>query len=175
MDPRALWVLCVLLFVDGATFSFATTFLLLEYGKFHAPWQVALAGGGASAAGSAVQLLILRYLIHADRPWMRRFVPTRERIGATLEQYPSASFLALMLARATPLPDAPLKLVAAVVGYPLALYFLAILLGALPYYYVLALVGQKFQVPTGIVIGAMVVILAGVLFDRWRKRRRSAS
>ncbi|MFI5372537.1 MAG: VTT domain-containing protein [Candidatus Eisenbacteria bacterium] len=174
MNAQSLWVLCVLLFVDGATFSFATTFLLLEYGKFHPPWQVAVAGGAASAAGSVVQLVLLRFFIHADRPWMRRFVPTRERVSATLAQYPSASFLALMLARATPLPDAPLKLVAAVVGYPLPLYFLAILIGALPYYYVLALVGEKVRVPTWVVIGAMVAIAIGVLVDRWRRSRRSA-
>ena len=175
MNAQALWVLCVLLLVDGATFLFATTFLLLEYGKFHPPWQVALAGGASSAVGSVVQLVMLRYFIHADRPWMRRFVPTRERISATLARYPSASFLALLLARATPLPDAPLKLVAAVVRYPLALYFLAILLGALPYYYLLALVGRKYQVPTWIVLGSMLVILLGVGIDRWRKHARSAA
>jgi len=174
VNPQALWVLCALLFADGATFSFATTFLLLEYGKFHPPWQVALAGGAASAAGSVLQLMLLRFFIRADRPWTRRFVPTRERVTATLARYPSASFLALLLARATPLPDAPLKLVAAVVGYPLVLYFLAILLGALPYYYVLALVGQKFRVPTWVVIGSMVVIGLGVGVDRWRRRARGA-
>ena len=174
MNAQSLWVLCALLFADGATFSFATTFLLIEYGKFHTPWQVALAGGAASAAGSAVQLLILRYFIATDRPWMRRFVPTRERVAATLAQYPSASFLALLLARATPLPDAPLKIVAAVVGYPVALYFLAILLGALPYYYVLALVGQKVRVPTWTVVAAVVVIGLGVLVDRWRRSRKAS-
>jgi uncharacterized membrane protein YdjX (TVP38/TMEM64 family) len=121
-----------------------------------------------------LQLVLLRFFIHADRPWMRRFVPTRERVTAALAEYPSASFLALALARATPLPDAPLKLVAAVVGYPLPLYFLAILIGALPYYYVLALVGEKVRVPTWVVLGAMVVIGIGVLVDRWRRSRRSA-
>jgi uncharacterized membrane protein YdjX (TVP38/TMEM64 family) len=175
VNAQSLWVLCVLLFVDGATFSFATTPLLFEYGKFHAPWQVAVAGGAASAAGNAVQLLLLRYFIASDRPWMRRFIPTRERVTATLAQYPSASFLALVLARATPLPDAPLKIAAAVVGYPIALYFLAILIGALPYYYVLALVGQKVHVPTWIIVAAVVVIGLGVLVDRWRRSRAKTS
>jgi uncharacterized membrane protein YdjX (TVP38/TMEM64 family) len=65
--------------------------------------------------------------------------------------------------------------VAAVVGYPLTHYFFALLLGALPYYFVLALVGQKFQVPTWIVIGLMGLVLVGVLIDRWWRRRRASS
>ena len=148
MTAESLWVLCLLLFVDGATFSFATTPLLLQYGKFHEPWLVALAGGGASALGSAVQLLILKWVLAAKHPWMTRFAPSRDKLEAALKQYPSASVLALVVARATPLPDAPLKIAAAVMEYPMLLYALAIYLGALPYYYVLALVGQKFKIPT---------------------------
>ena len=45
LSPESLVVLCLLLFADGATFSFATTPLLLQYGKFHEPWQVAVFGG----------------------------------------------------------------------------------------------------------------------------------
>ena len=175
MTAESLWVLCVLLFLDGATFAFATTPLLLQYGKYHAPWQVALAGGGASALGSAVQLLFLRWALAANHPWMRRWTPSRERLEEALKQYPSASFVALVVARATPLPDAPLKLVAAVVEYPLALYALAIFLGALPYYYVLALVGAKVHLPTWILIAALAAIVLGVAIDRLRRRVKAAA
>ena len=92
---------------------------------------MAVAGSSASAAGSALQLVVLRWAISSRHRWMARLAPSREKIEASLRQYPSASFLALLLARATPLPDAPLKVVA-VVEYPIALYTLAVLLGALP-------------------------------------------
>ena len=75
-----------------------------------------------------------------------------------------------MLARATPLPDAPLKLVAAAVGYPVALYGLAIYLGALPYYFALALLGQKLHLPGWLLIGATAAILVGIIVDRLRRR-----
>jgi uncharacterized membrane protein YdjX (TVP38/TMEM64 family) len=163
--------LCALLFVDGATLAIFTTPLLLHYGKFSEPWVVAVLGGAASAAGSAVQIVLLRLLVTSSWSWAKRFAPSREKLESTLKSYPSASFLALALARATPLPDSPLKLAAAVVGYPPLLYALAVYLGSLPYYYVLALVGHKFSIPTPWIVAATAVILVGFLLDRWRRRR----
>ena len=168
-------MLCLLLFLDGATFAFFTTMLLLHYGHVYPPWQVAVFGGAASAAGSVVQLLMLRWAMASGHPWMKRFAPSQEKLTATLARYPAASFMALMVARATPLPDAPLKLVAAAVRYPPLLYGLAILIGALPYYYALAWVGSAVRIPPWILFGAGVVIVLGALFDQWRKRRRRPS
>jgi uncharacterized membrane protein YdjX (TVP38/TMEM64 family) len=164
--------LCALLFLDGATFAFFTTPLLLHYGKFHPPWLVAITGGLASALGSAVQLLALRWLLDRDVAWLRRFTPSREKLSTAVAQYPAASFLALAVARATPLPDAPLKLVAAATRYPIPLYALALLLGALPYYFALAWLGHQFKIPLGVLLGATAAVVIGVLLDRWRRRRR---
>jgi membrane protein YqaA with SNARE-associated domain len=164
--------LCLLLFLDGASFSFFTTPLLLHYGHLHPAWQVALLGGVASAAGSVVQLLILRWALSSRHHWMRGLAPSQEKLAAVLERYRAVSFLMLVVARATPLPDAPLKIVAAAGGYPSLRYGFAVLLGALPYYYALALVGGAFKIPTSLLVGAGAVIVLGALFDWWRKRRR---
>jgi uncharacterized membrane protein YdjX (TVP38/TMEM64 family) len=136
---------------------------------------VAAAGGAASSLGSAVQLMALRWALGSHHPWMRRFAPSRERIETTLKSYPSASFLMLAVARATPLPDAPLKLVAAVIGYPVRLYLLATLLGSMPYYYVLALIGHSFRIPGWVLLAALGLIIVGLILDRVRKRRRGAA
>lgn len=170
----SLFFLCLLLFIDGATLALFTTPLLLQYGKLHPAWQVAVFGGLASALGSAVQIILLRWAVKSDVPWLRRFTPSREKLELTLAKYPSASFLALALARATPLPDAPLKLVAAVIGYPPPLYALAVFLGSLPYYFALALAGKAFRIPTWVVFAAMAAIALGFGVDQWRKRRRAA-
>jgi len=175
MSAESLAVLCLLLFLDGATFAFSSTVLLLHYGKFLPPWQVAVAGGAASALGSAIQLMVLRWLLSSDKPWMRRFTPSRAKVQSTLASYPSASFLALAVARATPLPDAPLKIVAAVIGYPIVLYALASYLGSLPYYYALALIGSRVRIPLWILGVALVVVVTAALLDRWRKRHRKAA
>jgi uncharacterized membrane protein YdjX (TVP38/TMEM64 family) len=106
---------------------------------------------------------------------MRRFTPSREKVKQAIRRYPSASFLALVLARATPLPDAPLKLVAAVAEYPVALNSLAVFLGALPYFYLLALGGKELHAPNWILVVAMALIALGFLIDRPRKRKHRAA
>jgi len=170
---HSLWMMCLLLFAEGGTLSFLTTPTLLFYGKFHPSWSVALAGSAASAGGSALQLLLLRWALSGRHRWMRRFTPSREKVEEAIARYPSASFMALLLARATPLPDAPLKLVAAVVEYSIALYSLAVFLGALPYFYVLALVGREVHIPTRVLIVAAALIAVGFLIDRLRVRAKA--
>jgi len=170
MNLESLWGLCVLLFLDGATIAATSTIMLLHYGRYHEPWVIAVAGGTASALGSAVQLAILRWALGTEQPWMKRFTPSRAKVEEALRKFPSASFLALTVARATPLPDAPLKIVAAVIRYPIYLYGLATLLGTIPYFWVLALIGRKFEIPTPLLLGAFGLILVGVLIDRLRRR-----
>ncbi len=174
MNSDSLFWLCLLLFLDGATISVATTPLLLAWAPQHAPWQVAVFGGFASALGNCVQLTLFRWMLREDRPWMRRFVPPRATLEKALARYPSASFAAIAIARATPLPDAPIKLVVAFLGYPMWRYFLAVLLGALPYYYLLAKLGHHFHVPMPVIglLLALVVIVAAVEFVRGRAARR---
>ena len=168
---NSVWVMCLALLLDGATFSLFTTPLIVHYGAvLQEPTVVALLGGAFSAAGSAIQLLILRRLLASQHPWMRRFAPSREKIEAAVKAFPSATFAALVLARATPLPDAPLKIVAAVVGYPVQRYALAIFMGALPYYFALAMVGSKFKPPAWVLIGATFAIALGFAIDRLRRR-----
>jgi uncharacterized membrane protein YdjX (TVP38/TMEM64 family) len=171
----SLWLLCLWLFIDGATLSVSSTVVLLHYGAHHEPWQVAVLGGASSALGSSLQLLILRWALSSRQRWMHRFAPSREKLEKALASYPSASFVALTVARATPLPDAPLKLVAAFLGYPVYLYGLATLLGSMPYFFALALIGSKVRIPPWILITAVVVIVTAVLFDWWRKRRREST
>ena len=178
---QSLWMMCLLLFLEGGTLSFLTTPTLLYYGRYNEPWLVALLGSASSAAGSAVQLLLLRWALSNRRAWMQRFVPSREKVEAVIRRYPSTSFLALLLARATPLPDAPLKVVAAVVEYPVTLYSLAVFLGALPYFYVLALLGralrraQDLHIPTWVQLAAIALIVVGFLVDHLRRRMKKSS
>ena len=172
MRPESLGWLCLLLFADGATLGIFTTPLLLHYGHVIPPIQIALFGGLASALGSALQFALLRWLVRADRPWMRRFAPRREKLEDAQRRYPSASFLTLMVARATPMPDAPLKLVAAVLEYPIALYALAVFLGSLPYYFALATVGRLIEIPVWVLWTAVGVVLIAVGIDWLRRRGR---
>ena len=161
---------CLLVFLDNVTLGLATNALLIEAGKSHAAWMLAVFGGLASALGAMVQLWALRWALSSRHAWARRFAPSEEKLRAAVARYRRASFLMLVLVRATPIPDLPLKLVAAAGGYSIPLYGLAVWLGALPYYYLLARIGKAFNPPLWIIVGAFVVIgLVGWL-EGWRRR-----
>lgn len=170
----SLWPVLGILFLDAATVGVATTPFLIEAGKHHAPWMLATAGGLASALGSMIQLKLLQWALDARRPWLARFAPSRLKLEQALARYRSASFVGLVLMRATPAPDLPLKLVAAAGRYPIPLYGLAVWLGALPYYYLLAKLGQTFRVPTWVIVAGAALLLLVALIERVRRRRTPA-
>ena len=167
-------VLCLLLFVDNATLAAFSTPLLLAYAPRFEPWQVGLFGAAAAGAGSTVQLLAMRWILAPARPWARRFAAQRLRLEQALAAAPGTSFLAILIARATPLPDGPVKLVAAAGRYPLPRYFLAVLLGGIPYFALLAWLGHEFPVPPWALLLLVLVVLLVFGFERWRKRGRRA-
>ncbi len=118
-----------------------------------------------------LQLKVLAWALESRHPWVARWAPSRHKLEAALARYRSASFVGLVLMRATPVPDLPLKLVAAAGRYPIGLYGLAVWLGALPYYYLLAKLGQAFQVPTWLIVAGAAAILAVGLLERLRRGR----
>lgn len=169
--PSSLWAVLAALFVDGATLGAVTTPLLIQAGKSQPPWILSVFGGLASALGAALQLLFFRWALESERPWARRFGPTREKLEEGLRRYRRASFLGLVLMRATPVPDLPLKLVAAAGRYPIPLYALAVWLGALPYYYALAKLGQKLRPPLWVILAGVAAVAAIALFEKLRRGR----
>jgi uncharacterized membrane protein YdjX (TVP38/TMEM64 family) len=165
-------LLCLLLFVDNATLAAFSTPLLLAYAPRFEPWQVGVFGAAAAGAGSTIQLMLFRWLLDTDWAWVKRFAPSRDRVEKALAGSPHASFLAIFIARATPLPDGPIKLVAAAGRYPLPRYFVAVLLGGIPYFALLAWLGHEFPVPPWALLALVVLVGLVVLFERWRKRAR---
>jgi uncharacterized membrane protein YdjX (TVP38/TMEM64 family) len=117
---------------------------------------------------------VLQWALSGRHQWIARFAPRRQKLHDALERYKSASFLGLVLMRATPIPDLPLKLVAAAGGYPILRYGLAVWLGALPYYYLLAKAGQVFPIPRWILIAAVAVVAAVAITERVVRLRRES-
>jgi len=171
----SLFVLCVLLFLDNATLAAFTTPLLLAYAPKFEPWQVGVFGAISAGAGSTIQIVLFRWLLASEWPWVKRFAPGRERVEQALKRSPSATFVAILVARATPIPDGPIKLVAAAGRYPLPLYLLAVVLGGIPYFAVLAWLGHEFPVPRWALFALVGVIVLVFAFERWRTRGRTAT
>ena len=174
MSVDSLLVLCVLLFLDNATLAAFTTPLLLAYAPRFEPWQVGVFGALSAGLGSTVQLMLFRWVLSSDWPWVRRFAPGRSKVEDALKRSPSATFAAIVIARATPLPDGPVKLVVAAGRYPLPLYLLAVVLGGIPYFALLAWLGHEFPIPRWALLALVAVIVLVFAFERWRNRGRQA-
>lgn len=69
-------------------------------------------------------------------------------------------FLTLVVAGFTPIPFFIFKFIAFAVKYPMPKYLAALLVGRLPRYYLLALVGAVFNLPNWLIIGAFIIMLS---------------
>ncbi len=158
------------LFVDALAVPIASTLYVAYMGSHHAPLLVAVIGALATTAGSVVQYLLVRWLIAHPAlqwPWLIRL---RERIVSAVGAGGHATFWALFVIYATPLGAGPLRLVAAVGGYSLPRFALAILLGCLPFYAVVAWIGRVVAIPAW-AYGAMIALTILVTVVALRRRR----
>jgi uncharacterized membrane protein YdjX (TVP38/TMEM64 family) len=159
------------LFVDALALPIASTLYVAHMGARHSPWLVAGLGALATTAGSIGQYLLVRWLVAhpaLQRGWL---LSMRARIVAAVTGAGHATFWALFVIYATPLGAGPLRLVAAVGGYPLPRFALAILLGCLPYYFAVATLGRVLRLPGWAYAGliALAVVATGILtLRRWR-------
>jgi ribonucleoside-triphosphate reductase len=155
-----LWFYFVYLFVDALLLPLASTVYVIYMGERHAPWIVAALGALATTAGSIVQYVFVRWLVtrrRASGGWLGR---QRERLERAVKGARHATFWALFVIYATPLGAGPLRLIAAAAGFPLWQFALAILLGCLPYYYLLARLGQAVKLPAWVYAAAGATFLA---------------
>lgn len=68
-------------------------------------------------------------------------------------------FLTLVVAGFTPIPFFIFKFIAFAVKYPIPKYLAALLVGRLPRYYLLALLGAVFDLPNWLIVGAFIIML----------------
>ncbi len=169
-----LGVFVLYLFVDALALPIASTLYVAYMGERHHPLLVGVLGALGTTAGSIGQYLLVRWLIAHPAlqwPWLVRL---RERIVAAVGGAGHATFWTLFVVYATPLGAGPLRLVAAVAGYPLPRFAAAIALGCLPYYTAVAILGRAVKLPAWayalLIVGTIVVTL---VFTLWRGRGRS--
>ena len=161
------------LFVDALLLPLASTLYVIYMGERHSPTLVAILGAFATTAGSVAQYLVVRWLVtrkRASSGWLGR---QRARLESVVQGSTHATFWALFVIYATPLGAGPLRLIAAVAGFPLWRFALAILLGCLPYYYILARVGEAVKLPAWVYATAGAAFLALGLLT-WLSRRSRA-
>ena len=135
--------------------------------KVAPPWEIALLGSLAAAVAAVFDYFFVRRVFRIaalDRLRAHRLFSRVESLAKV------APFLTIFLFAALPLPFAIPRVMMPITGYSFPRYVLATALGRLPRFYVLALFGKLFDIPSWILgaflIGAVVLAGLGALLRK---------
>lgn len=131
--------------------------VLIYYGKFADLTAVAVVATGGTLVGGYLDHRLFVPVLSLNRVAAYKKHRLYRKAIAYLMKYP---FATLVGAGFTPVPFFPFKFLSFSMGYPLAHYLGALVVGRLPRYWVLAWVGAEFGIPNIILIGSVVVIFA---------------
>jgi len=150
--------------------------VLLYFGKFYQPLTVALVATAGTVITEVINYSVFKYV--ADFKAIDR-VNRSKLVTKSVTLFKKAPFLSLWVAGLTPVPYYPFRLMVVLARYPLPLFALAVFTSRLPRVFLLALLGNKFAIPNGIIIAlfAVLVLVAVVPLARefLRKENKEAS
>jgi membrane protein YqaA with SNARE-associated domain len=135
--------------------------ILLYFGKFYHPLTVALVATAGTVITEIINYSVFKYV--ADFKAFEK-VSRSKLVVKSVGLFKKAPFLSLWVAGLTPVPYYPFRFMVVVARYPLPLFALAVFTSRLPRFFILALLGNKFDIPNGVIIGLFaVLVLAAVI------------
>lgn len=143
---------------------------MIYFGKLYPPALVAAVAGLGTMVASFIDFHLLGRVVHA-RPfrglYRRRFY---DRVGRYFRQYPTPT---LALSGFLPVPYSPFKLMAISSGCSEKQYIFSVLLGRVPRFYLLALVGKTWKLSNQAIVAILggLVVFAAVSFVRQLLRK----
>jgi len=130
---------------------------------------VALAGAVGNCIAAFVEYRLLLWIF--SKTELQHRLETSRIFQRFSYYFRRMAFVCLIFTGFTPIPFEPFRFAAILAGYNLTLYLLAVLLGRFPRYYLMALLGDQFQIPTRYLIILLILLLAipvvGILVKRW--------
>jgi membrane protein YqaA with SNARE-associated domain len=139
--------------------------IVIIYGGEFPPIFVAVVGGIATCLSGLVNYTITAYLLSKK---MAEPVKKSRFFKFATKMFSRAPFVSLVIAGFTPIPYDPFMFLAAAVGYSYTRYLLSIFIGRTPRYLLLAYLGERFHIPTPILIATIVVWIA-IIFIKGRR------
>ncbi|MEO7138509.1 MAG: hypothetical protein ABI037_12390 [Gemmatimonadales bacterium] len=123
--------------------------VVMAYGQSHTPLVVALSAAIISVVMEAVNYLGYGYVLRSKR--LGRVRTASARLSALFQRRP---FLTCLLVAATPIPDWSARILGAIARYSTSRYLAAFLLGRIASFWLLASMGQRFQLPRSWLLAA---------------------
>lgn len=144
---------------------------LFAAAKVAPPAVVALAGTAGCIVAAILDYALIGWFVN------HRLVRTEldDSRGFRMAQrfFSRAPFLLVLLSALLPVPFYPVKILAIARDYPLARFVAAVVLGRLPRFYALAVVGQKAKAPGSALVSAGVALALIGGWGVWRTVKRN--
>ena len=131
--------------------------VLLYYGRYFSPLIVAVVAVISTVMAEALNYSFFGF-IHGTRIFER--VKKKKATVKIVTLFNKAPFTAILVAGFTPLPFFPVRFLVVMGNYPVMKYLLGVFLSRAPRFYILAQVGNMFDIP-GI---ALVILFAVLIF-----------
>ena len=131
---------------------------VIALGKVFHPGIVALTGAVGNCIAAFVEYRFLLWLF--SKTELQQRVETNRIFQRFSDYFHRMAFVCLVFTGFTPIPFEPFRFAAILTRYNLSLYLLAVLLGRFSRYYLIALIGDRFQIPTHYLIILLIGLLA---------------
>ncbi len=142
---------------------------VIALGKAFDPSIVALIGAIGNCIAACVEYYLLIWFFSKTK--LQQSVENNRIFQKFSDYFRRAAFMCLIFTGFTPIPFEPFRFAAILAGYNLWLYLLAVLLGRFPRYYLIAVIGDQFQIPTHyliiLLIILFIVLISGMLIERY--------
>jgi len=140
--------------------------ILVYYGEYHPAWIVALVAvvSTVMAEGLNYSFFSLFYGVPALRVALDG--KTVRKLADLFKRMP---FIAIIVAGATPVPFFPIRFLVVITGYSVWKYMAGVFISRGPRFYLLALLGEWFEIPTSLILGIFAVMLLAVNIPALRK------
>jgi ribonucleoside-triphosphate reductase len=130
---------------------------VLFFAQFYDPFMIAVAATIGSVIATFADYAMVGAAMRTRALASTRNSKLFQWAMRWMRRYP---FAIIVLFSFTPLPISVVRILAPAIDYPIPRYIAAQLVGRLPRFYILALIGHAFHIP-GWILGALVVVLIG--------------
>lgn len=130
---------------------------VIALGEVFNPSIVALTGAVGNVIAAFVEYHVLLWIF--SRTELQQRVETNRIFQRFSHYFHRAAFACLIFTGFTPIPFEPFRFTAILTRYNLRLYLLAVLLGRFPRYYLIAFIGDQFQIPIIYLIILLIILL----------------
>lgn len=142
--------------------------LVVYFGKTYDPIRIAaIVMGGTWIAGLLDYYVFVPILSHR----FTGFITNTKDYQKSAEWFMKQPFWALVVAGFTPVPFFVFKFIAFSAHYSILKYMLALLIGRFPRYYLLALIGAVYQIPSNIILYIFIGMILIYILRWWKDYR----